>query len=157
MGARGGRRLVRNGSIAVGGVLVSLLLAGCGSSAQGRPPAAGSAAAPPVAHPARSRTGAAPRFRATLSAATHTPKANANWHYVVRVTSLDGRPLRASVHLQVLFEGAPVGQIGRHTVTGVWQETIQWPPASVGHPLVFQAVVHALGTSRKLDWPVRVH
>ena len=74
----------------------------------------------------------------------------------MRVRDASGRPLRARVHLQVLFNGAPVGEIGVHTVVGVWKETINWPPESAGHPLVFHAEVTAAGSTVKLDYPLTV-
>ena len=99
---------------------------------------------------------APPPFKATLTASGHTVKVNAPWTYAVRVTDPKGRPVRASVHLQVLFGGMPVGQIGRHVVTGVWKETIRWPPASRGQPLVFQAVVTVKRAVRKLNYAISV-
>jgi hypothetical protein len=56
--------------------------------------------------------------RATLTASTHRPRVNADWTYVVRVRDAAGRPIRARVHLQVLFGVVPVGQIGTHWVIG---------------------------------------
>jgi len=79
----------------------------------------------------------------SLVAPTHSPSVNRPWHYVVRVSDADGRPVRAFVHMQVLFLGLPVGEIGRHEVDGIWQETIRWPPASRGHALVLRALVTA--------------
>lgn len=100
---------------------------------------------------------AAPPFKATLTALTHAPKVNAKWTYVVRVTDLGGRPIPAKIHLQILFQGVPVGQVGVHTVKkGVWRETIQWPPESKGQPLVFQAIVTVAGATRKLAYPIAV-
>lgn len=92
----------------------------------------------------------------TLTAPTHRPLVNANWTYVVRVRDAAGRPLKARVHLQVLSSGVPVGQIGVHDVVGIWRETISWPPASAGHPLVFQAEVTAAGTTVTANYPLMV-
>ena len=38
-----------------------------------------------------SAAGAAPAFKATFNAPTHTPKVNAKWFYTVRVTNLHGK------------------------------------------------------------------
>ncbi|MDX6513978.1 MAG: hypothetical protein QOE36_3482 [Gaiellaceae bacterium] len=97
-----------------------------------------------------------------LTADTHTPKAGAKWSYAVRVTDGRGRPLPARVHLQILFGGAPVGQVGAHRVRGLWRETLgtprnpPWPARSRGVPLTFQAVVTANGMTVKRNWWIRV-
>ena len=79
------------------------------------------------------------------------------------MTSAAGKPVPASVHLQILFGGAPVGQVGRHRVAnGVWGETIgaganaPFPVHARGVRLVFQAVVTALGQTRKANYWIRV-
>lgn len=80
-------------------------------------------------------------FLVSFVAPTHSPVVNKPWHYVVRVTDAQGRPVHALVHLQVLFLGLPVGEVGRHEVNGIWQETIRWPPRARGHRLVLRALV----------------
>jgi hypothetical protein len=103
-----------------------------------------------------------PPFRVTLTADSHHPVVGKRWHYEVRVTDAKGQPMRALVHLQILFGGAPVGQIGRHRVVGVWRETIgapgnpPFPAQARGQPLVFQAVVTAKGRTVKRNWWIRV-
>jgi hypothetical protein len=79
------------------------------------------------------------------------------------VTGAAGKPVPAVVHLQILFGGAPVGQVGRHRVAhGVWRETIgtganaPFPARARGVRLVFQAVVTALGQTRKTNYWIRV-
>ena len=50
------------------------------------------------------RVGAAtqkPPFKATLTAPTHTPKVNKKWYYVVRVTDLHGKPIKARLTAQI--------------------------------------------------------
>ena len=85
-------------------------------------------------------------FHVSLVAPTHSPSVTRPWHYVVHITDANGKPLPASVHMQVLFLGLPVGEIGTHEVSGgIWQETIRWPPASRGHALVLRALVTAEG------------
>jgi hypothetical protein len=136
-GAVGGTALV---------VVLSLGLAACGGSSSTH-----TASTPTTSVPA------APAIRATLRAPTHTPKVNAAWHYVVRVTNVAGQPVAALVHLQAMFQGVAVGQIGLHRVSnGVWSETIKWPPASVGQPLVFQVLATALGTTVTINYPLQV-
>ena len=134
--------------------LVVALAAGCGGSSRSTTTAT---TAPPT-HAARPLP-----FRATLHAATHTPRATAAWPYTVRVTDLRGRPIRARIRMQVLFGGVPVGKVdgGRtFTFVGVWREPrnspVVWPRAARGRPLVFEAIVSAKGRTTKLDYPVRV-
>ena len=94
---------------------------------------------------------------------SHHPRVGRRWHYEVRVTNATGKPVAASVHLQFLFGGVPVGQVGRHHVAnGVWQETFgtpgnpAFPARARGQPLVFQAVVTALGQTRRANYWIRV-
>jgi hypothetical protein len=98
-----------------------------------------------------------------LTAQTHHPHVGRRWSYEVRVTDLAGRPVAARVHLQILFGGVPVGQVGRHRVPGgIWRETLgapgnpPFPARARGQPLVFQAVVTAKGQTRKANYWVRV-
>ena len=79
------------------------------------------------------------------------------------MTDAAGKPVPARVHLQILFAGAPVGQVGRHRVkNGVWSETIgargnaPFPARARGVRLVFQAVVRALGQTKKVNYWISV-
>lgn len=81
----------------------------------------------------------------------------------MRVTDANGRPIRARIHLQVLFNGFPAGKVDNgHTYTffGTWREPrtapVIWPAASRGHALTFEAIVTARGETRKLDYAIRV-
>jgi hypothetical protein len=121
-------------------------LAGCGG---GDGPATTSA---PRSKPAS-------KIRVQLTGQSHHPRVGKRWHYEVRVTDGAGKPVAANVHLQFLFNGIPVGQVGRHRVAdGVWRETFgtpgnpAFPARARGQPLVLQAVVTALGETRKADW-----
>ncbi len=125
--------------------VLGLVLTACGGSSSSHTASTPTSTAPPP-----------PAVHATLTAPTHTPKVNTPWHYVVRVTEA-GKPVAAVVHLQALFQGAPVGQIGRHAVkNGVWSETIEWPPASVNQPLVFQVLATAVGQTVTINYPLQV-
>jgi hypothetical protein len=125
-------------------------LAGCGGESGGT-----STASAPAKPPAR--------IRVHLVGQSHHPRVGRRWHYEVRVTNAAGKPVAASVHLQFLFGGVPVGQVGRHHVAnGVWQETFgtpgnpAFPARARGQPLVFQAVVTALGQTRRANYWIRV-
>ncbi len=102
-------------------------------------------------------------IRVQLSADSHHPRVGKPWHYEVRVTDAAGKAVAARIHLQLLFGGSPVGQIGRHRVAnGVWRETIgaganqPFPAKARNLPLVFEAVVTADGQTKKADYPIMV-
>jgi hypothetical protein len=129
-------------------VAAGLLTAGCG----GHPKATVSRA--PETKPA---------IQVLLSAQSHHPRVGRPWHYEVRVADAAGRAVPASVHLQILFGGVPVGQVGRHRVrNGIWKETLgtdgnpPFPARARGQPLVFQAVVTAKGETKKVNYWIRV-
>ena len=144
-------------------MLLVAFLAGCGGS---KPAATLTATAPGITRATATQTtasgaGATRGPRVTLTGENHHPKVNGKWSYSVRVTSAAGEPIPAKIHLQVLFAGVPVGQIGVHRVrNGVWKETLgipgnpPFPPASRGQHLVFQAVVTARGRRVVRNWPI---
>ena len=105
----------------------------------------------------------AAKIRVQLTGQSHHPKVGKRWHYEVKVTDASGKPVAADIHLQFLFGGIPVGQVGRHHVTdGFWRETFgtpgnpAFPARARGQPLVLQAVVTALGETRKASYSIRV-
>ena len=78
------------------------------------------------------------RFRAVLHAPTHHPRASQPWLYSVRVTNLQGRPIRARIRMQVIFGGIAVGKVDggkTFTFTGTWREPkaapLIWPRANM--------------------------
>lgn len=109
-------------------------------------------------------------FRATLEAPNHSPKGGGtNWDITVTAKSNAGKPLRATARYEFYFNGQrvstqypnpghPKGGTRPYAFTGRYQDTILWPPASVGHALTFRVVVAVVGKgSQNLDWKVRVH
>jgi hypothetical protein len=133
-------------------LLLPVVVAGCGGgSTKPKPPAAVSA--PPARH----------RLHVVVRGQDHHPRVGKGWHYEVRVTGANGKPVAAHIHLQFLFGGAPVGEVGKHSVrNGVWRETFgvpgnpTFPPAARGQPLVLEATVTARGYPQaKAGWPVR--
>ncbi|HLY94948.1 MAG TPA: hypothetical protein VKP14_08890 [Gaiellaceae bacterium] len=125
-------------------LVATFALAACGSS-QGRTTTTAAAAKPKV----------------TIVGQDHHPLVGKNWHYEVRVT-LAGKPVAAFIHLQFLFNGVPVGEVGKHTVkNGFWQETFSgkgaFPAAARGQPLVLRATVTVKGHPVvKAGWPIVV-
>jgi hypothetical protein len=98
-------------------------------------------------------------FKATFSAPTHSPVANKNWPIAVIVTDLSGKPIAATLQMNVLFAGARVGQIDNGKIyhfVGRHHEIINWPLNAVGHPLTLQSVVKAKGKTQKLLWAISV-
>jgi hypothetical protein len=101
-------------------------------------------------------------FEATLHAPTHTPKVGAQWPISIRVTDRGGRPIRARLTMRFLFGAIPVGKVdeGRvYTFVGTWRERkgeeIEFPPASRGQRLTFEAIVTARRHTMELHYWVR--
>ena len=107
---------------------------------------------------------ALPKLHVVLKGQDHHPLVGKKWHYSVTVTNVAGKPVASKIHLQFLFSGLPVGQIGVHTVkNGFWQETFgtpghaPFPPAARGQSLVIEAIVTAKGYAvAKATWPIVV-
>src|SRR5213592_1200225 len=130
--------------------------AGCGSAKHAEPTAAPAPGTFPRRVPAR--------FRVSLSAPTHTPRAGtAKWWYVVRATTT-GRPLRGRLTVAVIdpLGTAHLAQVGTtsrklrdYPFSGRYRDFAQWPAASRGYRLTFRVSVRALGSSRIVNYWVR--
>ena len=113
---------------------------------------------------AASAGAALPKLHVVLKGQDHHPVVGQKWHYSVTVTNAAGKPVASKIHLQFLFSGLPVGQIGVHTVkNGFWQETFgtpghpPFPAAARGQKLVIEAIVTAKGYAvTKATWPIVV-
>ncbi len=98
-------------------------------------------------------------FKATLVAPNHHPVVNEKWPITVKVTNLSGKPIAATLQMNVLFAGARVGQVDNGKIyhfVGRHHEIITWPAAAVGHQLTLQAVVKVKGKTKTLLWPLSV-
>ncbi|HET7566842.1 MAG TPA: hypothetical protein VFJ91_02550 [Gaiellaceae bacterium] len=123
---------------------LALAAAACGGGGSSTP--ATTASAPP----------AAKKLHVALTAQSHHPQLGHTWTYEVHVTdATTGKPVPAKIHLQFVFGGAPVGEVGRHAVrNGIWKETIPatgknaFPPAAVGPKLQLRATVTSPGYRR---------
>jgi ABC-type Fe3+-hydroxamate transport system substrate-binding protein len=130
-------------------LVAALALAACGSTAAKTTTTTAAAAAT--------------KPKVTIVGQDHRPLVGKKWHYEVRVT-LNGKPVAAFIHLQFLFGGSPVGEVGKHTVkNGVWQETFgtpghpPFPAAARGQPLVLEATVTVKGHPvAKAGWKILV-
>jgi hypothetical protein len=110
----------------------------------------------PAAAAAITRTG---QFTAGFAANTHNPPVNVRWPFVVSAKTLSGRPLKASVHLQVFENGKRVDIVGWRQFTGTYKSSRRWPASTRGHTYVFQALVISTGANKrkttiKLNYPV---
>jgi hypothetical protein len=102
-------------------------------------------------------------FSVKIEAATHMPKANAKWPVRIVATSRSGEPVAGKLTMRILVGGTQVGTVDNGRVyrfVGSWHEKsgheIAWPPAAVGEPVVFQAVVTVRGVTRKANYTINV-
>jgi hypothetical protein len=158
--------------------------AGCGGSSSSSPgpsPTSGGAGAAPSATNATSATSATTSsagsasattqttatgvtgsngaLRATLHAPNHTPKAGTFWHYSVRASDANGKPVAGTVETVFAFGGQVVGRESppTHPLTrGRLNDKVTFPARALGIPLTFRVVVHTHLGSITLDWPVKV-
>lgn len=109
--------------------------------------------------------GAAPAFKVTFTAPTHTPKVNAKWPWQLKVTDLKGKPIAAVITVQIVD---PVG--GVHPVefgcckkkyltnikfSGVFRDYVRFPLASKAYRLTFRVIVKALGAKKTVNYWVQ--
>jgi len=111
---------------------------------------------------------AAPKtFRATLTAATHTPVADntTKWPYQVKLTDLKGKPLAGKVTIAIVDPlgtahpvqfGANDKYVKNWPFRGVFKDWVLWPPNSaVGVVLKFRATVTTAKGTAVLVYPVK--
>lgn len=104
-------------------------------------------------------SGASGALRATLHAPNHMPKAGTFWHYSVRASDSNGKPVAGMVETVFAFGGQVVGRESppTHPLTrGRLNDKVTFPARALGIPLTFRVVVHTRLGSITLDWPVRV-
>jgi hypothetical protein len=110
---------------------------------------------------AAATTTAAPKLRVVITGQSHHPRVGRRWHYSVRVSDAAGKPVPANIHLQFLFAGVPVGQVGRHRVAnGVWSETFgvpgnpAFPARARGQQLQLQAIATSNGRTGSATYAI---
>jgi hypothetical protein len=98
-------------------------------------------------------------FKATLIAPTHHPRVNHPWPITIRATDRRRHAIRARLTMRFLLNGIPVGKVDKgrvYTFVGTWRERkgqeIEFPPASRGQRLTFQALVTARRRTIKLNY-----
>jgi hypothetical protein len=133
-------------------LLVSAGLSGCGSA---KHQTTTSASIPTTTSPHIVK----PTFGAHFSALNHHPVVNENWPVKLKVTDRAGKPVAATLRMQVLLgtvvEG-PVDNGAVHRFVGKYHEFITWPLASKGINLTLQAIVTVGGVTKKFNWPITV-
>jgi hypothetical protein len=120
--------------------------------------AAGALAGPVAAAPALKK------LTVVLKGQDHHPLVGKKWHYQVTVTGAGAKRVACTIHLQFLFSGVPVGQVGRFNAkSGFFQQTLgtpgnaPFPAAAAGQSLVLEAVVTAPGyAAATAKWPIVV-
>ena len=98
-------------------------------------------------------------FKAFISAPGHHPVMKKNWPITVTVSNLSGKPIAATLQMNVLLGTVRVGQIDNGKIyhfVGRHHENIVWPQQAVGNALTLQAVVKANGKTVKLPWAISV-
>ncbi len=105
---------------------------------------------------------AAASVQVTVHAANHAPKVNKPWPVTVTVTEA-GKLVAATLTMQILFSGIPVGKIDNGRVyhfVGTWKERagneITFPAASRGVPLTVQFIVKAVAQTIRKNWSIKV-
>jgi hypothetical protein len=108
-------------------------------------------------------TTAAPKLHVVITGQSHHPRVGRRWHYSVRITDASGKRVPANIHLQFLFAGVPVGQVGRHRVaSGVWSETFgvpgnpAFPSRARGQQLQLQAIATSNGRTGSATYAILV-
>lgn len=84
---------------------------------------------------------------------------NLPWSYTVTVTGPNGEKLSGTETTNYTYNGVVVGTEKPQNVKftgGVYHDTIEFPPAAVGHPLAVQAVVKTSLGSATASWPITV-
>jgi hypothetical protein len=104
-------------------------------------------------------------FKARLTAPTHHPKAGTKWFYTLRVTDLNGKPLKARITMQIidpLGSAHPVQyantkkNLTNWPINGHFRDYIIWPKSSaIGIRLNLRAIVKAAGTKTVLNYLVQ--
>jgi hypothetical protein len=113
----------------------------------------GARPAPPL--PPGTVSAASGALSATLRAGTRHPRANTHWP-ITFTAAVAGRPARASVSYEYLLGTQVVARRSHYAFTGRFSDTFTWPPAAVGYPLTFRAVIVSGGVTIDLDYPVQV-
>lgn len=92
---------------------------------------------------------------ATLHAGTRHPTVERPWPIHFEVTR-GGRRVEASVRYEYLLGSQVVARRSHYVFRGRFSDVFKWPPAAVGYPLTFRAVIAVGRVTLDLDYPVQV-
>ena len=162
--------------LGLSGALVALVLivAACGNGSSGAKSVPGPTTSAPVtivpvttapSGPVTVSSSSGVPFEATLVVPGRIGRVNVSWPYVLHVTTLRGRPVKAHITVQIvdpLQQPHPV-EYDRTTkklidwpIDGEFKDDVIWPPDSRGFTLTFRVIVDAKGGTTRLVVPVRV-
>jgi hypothetical protein len=105
---------------------------------------------------------AAVGLTATITAAGHTPRIGAPWHYAIHA-ELDGHPVAGSLTATIvdpvggvhpLGRGARAGNVTHLAFSGVYRDFVVFPASSRGIPLKLRFVVNAHGATSTVVYAV---
>ena len=104
-------------------------------------------------------------FKAKLTAPTHHPKAGTKWFYTLRVTDLNGKPLKVRITMQIvdpLGSAHPVQyastkkNLTNWPIDGYFRDYIIWPKSSaIGISLTLRGTVKTAGGKAVLNYLVQ--
>jgi hypothetical protein len=109
--------------------------------------------------------GAAPAFKVTFRASTHTPRVNQKWIWSIKVTTLAGKLLPARISAVVID---PIG--GVHPVEygccknrfitnvrikGTFRDFVQYPLAAKGYRVTFKVTVKTARGARAVRYWIK--
>ncbi len=137
-----------------GGGKTTATTSGSTATTGGAPDGEASGSREVSAHEVRASSGA---LSASLRVAggLHNPWVGESWPIAFSVSDA-GRPARAEVAYEYLFDGAVVAHRSHYRFTGVFHDIFKWPSSAVGYPLTFRAVITSSGQTLNLDYAVQV-
>ena len=112
-----------------------------------------------VVIPASASASARRSIRVTIKGQNHHPVVNKKWRYSVTVRSASGQKLSGTETTHYLFNGVVVGTekpVNVRFKNGYYADTIEFPPAAVGHPLSVWVVVSTKDGSGSAAWSITV-
>ena len=97
-----------------------------------------------------------PTFSAAVAGKTRTPRAGANWPFVVRARNAAGSGVPGTARVRVLLHGKVVDTVGWYGFKGMLRKTYSWSPTIRGQRALLQATVVGPGGTRAVAYAVRV-
>jgi hypothetical protein len=105
---------------------------------------------------AQKQQSATAHFRASVTAAKHSPFAGHRWSYSVHAVNASGHAVPASALVSVLVDGRPLDTIGQFGFKGTLHRSYRWSTILRGLRAVIQAKVTGPGGARTVRLPVRI-